>query len=444
MNILFVYSFKRLWNLFYNGLGNYHPVFVTFRREFTNEPVSPLYVFSMKTKYSESKRHILNEDELLQSFRFTRSLNLINGNDKKIIHIGRQYEQFYLDIFTKESIDCIVNWNLGYGFQNIGHLLAKKLGIKTLVMEGGLFRPYTITVEPEGVNAYSVMRQWNSLFEIPDKDISAFEKCKNMYQAHKAKEKNNILFLASSRRSPMERLIKEIKQRFIYNYYDTEKYQHHWLKRFFKITLRGMLADHSFVPKIGDKVFTFFLSSVYDPQLDIPTQETINKHLRAILDGFQMFRRNHPDYWLLIKEHPLDESRSLFWDLYKRNKKDNVLWTIQNAKHLISISDGIITINSTVGIDVLMHAKPLLCLGNSCYRHDGITVPFSNIVSAESAAAALEQLAIFKSDNIKTDLFLAETYEKTQIPVWQNSNEKEEIKQGLVSYLDAIKMDNVY
>jgi capsule polysaccharide modification protein KpsS len=436
MNILFVYSFTRLWNTFYEGLGSHRPVFATFRREFANELVSPLYVFSKKMKFSPLQKSILDEKELFNSFGFTRSLNLVHGNERQIIHLGKLYEQFYLDIFTKESIDCIVNWNLGYGFQHVGHLLAKKLGIKTLVMEGGLFRPYTLTVEPDGVNAFSMMRQWDGTNEIQVQDAATFQKFRNIYLADKENEHIHMSSLTSPQRSTMERFKKELKQRFVYNLFDTEIYHHHWLRRFFKTALRRVLADRSFVPPRGERVFIFFLSSVYDPQLDISTQDTITKHLRAVLDGFQLFRRNHPEFWLLIKEHPLDESRSLFWNLYKQNNKENVRWTIQSAKQLISISDGIITINSTVGIDALMLEKPVLCLGNSCYRHDGITILCSELFSAESIAVALEQLAIFRPDHRKVDLFLADAYKNTQIPVRQSSNDKEGIRHGLISYLE--------
>jgi hypothetical protein len=280
------------------------------------------------------------------------------------------------------------------------------------------------------------MRRWNGMHEKQVQDAAAFEKFKNIYLADKENKPIHTSSLTSRPISAIERLKKELKQRFVYNLFDTEIYHHHWLKRFFKTVLWGVLADRSFVPSRGKRVFTFFLSSVYDPQLDIPTHNTIAKHLRAVLDGFQLFRRSHPEFWLLIKEHPLDESRSLFWNLYKQNNKNNVRWTIQSSKQLISISDGIITINSTVGIDALMRNKPVLCLGDSCYRHDGITVPCSELFSAESISAALEQLVIFRPDHRTVDLFLADAYKKTQAPVWQSSNEKEGIRQGLISYLE--------
>jgi len=120
-----------------------------------------------------------------------------------------------------------------------------------------------------------------------------------------------------------------------------------------------MLADRSFMPQQGEKVFTFFLSSVYDPQLDIPTHDTISKHLTAVLEGFQLFRRSHPEFRLLIKEHPLDESRSLFWNLYRQNNKNNVRWTIQNSNQLISISDA-------SSLLTLLLALMRLCLKSQC------------------------------------------------------------------------------
>lgn len=418
-------------------MSPHRSVFVTFRREFAHEPVDPLYVFS-NTMFLRSSSKILSDADLLNSFKYTRSLQLMHGGDRRIIEIGRRYEGFYQSLFDKEQIECIMNWNNAYGFQQIGHRLAQKLGIKTFVMEGGLFRPYTLTLEPHGVNAFSVMCQWDGSRSIHEQESSAFHALKDMYFAQKEEERTRKPSLIAPYRSPMERMLKELKQRFMYDFIDIETIPHRWLKRLFKIVVRRMLADRSFMPQQGEKIFTFFLSSVYDPQLDIPTLDTITKHLKTVLEGFQLFRRSHPEFMLLIKEHPLDESRSLFWNLYSENNKNNVRWTIQNSNQLISISDGVITMNSTVGIDALMHEKPVLCLGHSCYQHEGITIPYPELFSAESVARALEQLATMKPDRKTVDLFLSAAYEKTQLPLWQYSNEKEGIRQGLLSYLKGL------
>ena len=436
MNILFVYSFNRLWNHFAD-MSPHRSVFVTFRREYAHEPVDPLYVFSNK-KLLRSSSKILSDTELLNSFQYTRSLKLMHGGDRRVIEIGRRYEGFYESLFDKEQIECIMNWNNAYGFQQIGHRLAQKLGIKTFVMEGGLFRPYTLSLETNGINAFSVMCQWDGSSNIQDQESPSFKVLKEMYFAQREDERTKKPSLIAPHRSPMERMLKELKQRCMYDLFDIETVPHRWLKRLCKILVRRMLADRSFMPQKGEKVFTFFLSSVYDPQLDIPTHDTITKHLTAVLEGFQLFRRSHPEFRLLIKEHPLDESRSLFWNLYRQNNKNNVRWTIQNSNQLISISDGVITINSTVGIDALMLEKPVLCLGHSCYQHEGITIPCSELFSAESVATALEQLATMKSDRTAVDLFLSAVYEKTQLPLWQNSNGEDGLKQGLLSYLRDI------
>jgi hypothetical protein len=99
----------------------------------------------------------------------------INRRIHNIGDLGRKYEQFYLNVFEREKTECLVMHNNGYGFQQVGYRLAKILGLKTVITENGYFRPLTLTVENEGVNAFSVMKQWHIGWKISKTEQRSFD-----------------------------------------------------------------------------------------------------------------------------------------------------------------------------------------------------------------------------------------------------------------------------
>ncbi len=107
---------------------------------------------------------------------------------------------------------------------------------------------------------------------------------------------------------------------------------------------------------------------------------------------------------VVLKEHP--SSRVKYPDLARR-VSDRVIFANGNStQELIEKADCVVTINSTVGLESILLAKPVLVLGEAFYAVEGVA---AKARSAEEALALLEQL-----------------------PAWALS---EELQRAFVSYL---------
>ncbi|QDR82207.1 hypothetical protein [Sporomusa termitida] len=73
--------------------------------------------------------------------------------------------------------------------------------------------------------------------------------------------------------------------------------------------------------------------------------------------------------WLVAKEHPSDFGRVDYSALQAKYQNDNILFLrFYPTPDLIAQAQGIITLNSTVGIESLVHHKPVITLGNAFYN----------------------------------------------------------------------------
>jgi capsular polysaccharide export protein len=90
---------------------------------------------------------------------------------------------------------------------------------------------------------------------------------------------------------------------------------------------------------------------------------------------------------VVVKEHP--SSRVKYPDLTKR-ASDRVIFANGNStQELIEKADCVVTINSTVGLESILLAKPVLVLGEAFYAVEGVAARARN---AQEALALLEKL----------------------------------------------------
>lgn len=79
--------------------------------------------------------------------------------------------------------------------------------------------------------------------------------------------------------------------------------------------------------------------------------------------------------YFVIKEHPSDTKS--YPELYRAN--DKILFSNLPTKTLIEKSLATVTLNSSVGLETLIFGKPVILLGNACYKIDGLTHSVSRI-----------------------------------------------------------------
>lgn len=126
-------------------------------------------------------------------------------------------------------------------------------------------------------------------------------------------------------------------------------------------------------------------------------------------------------YYLYIKEHPASigaYSRKELRNLLK-NENIRLIKPMVNSYDLIRYSQGVVTINSKVGAEALMQAKPVTVLGSAFYRNQEITNDIKDIREIRTMAKKL-MASNLETEDIKmffcqvlTQSYLGELYDNS-------------------------------
>lgn len=82
---------------------------------------------------------------------------------------------------------------------------------------------------------------------------------------------------------------------------------------------------------------------------------------------FENIIKKMPDKKFIFRVHPRDK-KSIYFCLFLSSRNKNIaVSTNRNFEEDLNISDFVITINSTTGIEALLKNKPTLAFGKSCY-----------------------------------------------------------------------------
>jgi len=92
-------------------------------------------------------------------------------------------------------------------------------------------------------------------------------------------------------------------------------------------------------------------------------------------------------YKLIIKEHPHAQGFFKYTDIKKLSKISNVkiLHPLINSHEIIPNALAIVVINSSVGYESILYKKPVITLGKSFYRNQGLTSDIDSLYELEKA-----------------------------------------------------------
>ena len=142
-------------------------------------------------------------------------------------------------------------------------------------------------------------------------------------------------------------------------------------------TERGIQKE--LVEKFSGKYFLIPLQVHNDSQVLIHSTYTSNEHfLEDIISSFASHAAD--DTILVIKHHPMDrgrnEYRSLIQKLAAKNQLSDLRWRYIHDQHIPTLLDhaqGVVVINSTVGIQALYHQCAIKVCGKAIYDIEGLT-----------------------------------------------------------------------
>ena len=127
----------------------------------------------------------------------------------------------------------------------------------------------------------------------------------------------------------------------------------------------------------GQEIYFCPLQVWFDSQIYYSNYDNMENLISKVIHNFANYANK--DAIIVFKHHPLDRaycnySRFIKNQAIKNNITDRVRYVddVHLPKYL-KLSDGVITMNSTVGMSALYHEKPLIALGTAIYDIQGLT-----------------------------------------------------------------------
>lgn len=88
-----------------------------------------------------------------------------------------------------------------------------------------------------------------------------------------------------------------------------------------------------------------------------------------------------PGYELVVKDHPQQLGALPLSQTYKLRRYATAVAPTISAREVLTEADAVVTLNNTVGYEAMMHAKPVITLGDAFYSGAGYTRDVTNLGS---------------------------------------------------------------
>lgn len=281
----------------------------------------------------------------------------------------KDFDNYIQAIIHKYDIQAVVCFNDCRPYHEIAKSICQKLNIAFFVFEEGYLRPDYITLEQNGINGYS---------QLDAKYIHTLNK-----SIEKPKYTANRFFLLCL--SALIYYILVFFGQWLYPHY-----QHYrgltifrefwaWFVALVRKVVR-LLPDKRLEEKLIQQK-NFYLVSL---QVHNDSQITHHSHyknveafIEEVLISFAHFAPKNTT--IVFKHHPLDRGhRDYTYFITKLANKLDVSQRVfygcdMHLPSLIRASLGMITINSTTGLQSVYHKKPTKTMGKALYDIKGIT-----------------------------------------------------------------------
>ncbi|TYS52493.1 hypothetical protein FZC83_16820 [Rossellomorea marisflavi] len=316
----------------------------------------------------------ISDDELmkLSIYNITYRERILHTKvPTKELKMYKRYMHYIDKFIDKHDVQVVCLFNGYHWIDQVTKVIAHKRGLDVIYFEDGLFRPYTITCDPKGINEMSSIPRSASFYDAIELDEKRLKKHLFTPESDHLHEKNESLLVVA-----FVKLLSMIGSSLHIhpNYYVHITF---WqgLKYFFKKrTFSRQIEDEVELPE--EYVFLPFQVS-RDTQILYHSPHI--KDMRDLLDHtFNAVKAINvaegKNLHIVVKEHPEDMSRVNYDDLKERYKnEEEVLFVEKFDIHtLIEKTEAVVTINSTVGIEALAKTKRVVTLGDAFYNIEGV------------------------------------------------------------------------
>lgn len=279
---------------------------------------------------------------------------------------------FLLKLVAAKNITDLIVYGDCRPLHKVSIAALKPLGIKIHVLEEGYFRPDWITMEEDGVNYYSALPR-EADFYFAQKKIKLPESTR-IKANFRYLVKYSILYYIYGCKS-------RLQKRFAHYIYHFECGPHRafwsWLPRLFSKYIRGIQAKAQVEKILHLKYFLVPLQLCRDFQVrEHSNFKGMPDFTQYVITEFA--KHAEKDTYLVIKKHPLDAGLIGLRKLALKTAanagvKNRVIFIDGgNLPQLLDASLGVITVNSTAGLQAIHHKAPVLVLGRCFYDIQGL------------------------------------------------------------------------
>ncbi|MFC6052332.1 hypothetical protein A6M14_08295 [Acinetobacter sp. Ac_877] len=300
-------------------------------------------------------------------------------SDKNVFDYKGRLDDYSVWIETfliEHDIDSIVCFGDCRKYHNFSKIIAKKNNINFFVFEEGYIRPNYITFEQDGVNFFSNFLNYYNNTDISEKGNDLVADINDVKNSYSKMVISAIIYY-----------IFGVLFSFQYS-----GYQHHrnirpikelgcWILSGFRSIQNKLFEKNKFnrfLQQYSKKYFIFALQVHNDSQIMIHSDlKSVEKYIVLVLESFS--RHSDPSKHLVLKHHPMDRGYRNYSKLINKYAKQ---FKIEGRVHyfcdvhfptLLKHSLGLVTVNSTTGIQALYHNVPVKVLGHALYNLPKLT-----------------------------------------------------------------------
>lgn len=288
-------------------------------------------------------------------------------------------------VFFSQTVQCLgIDHVVLFGQARAHHAtaigLARSLGVRVVVMEEGYFRPGFATMEFDGVNGYSTTLQryeWSPLMfashpaPVVTGDIQPHDTSNHFRKMAWHASQHYMALRKQAYRYPYYIHHKEANPYWYARYWVWSGIKKYWYQPGDKRMQAHLLASST--PY-------FFVPLQHDGDAQITHHSTYNENTDFIFQVLRSFADHGPaDSKLVFKQHPHSRGgpghRQFIASLAQElGVVTRVLLMLEgDTPVLAQHSQGVVVINSTVGIQALQRGAPLIAMGEALYRQPGLT-----------------------------------------------------------------------
>ena len=326
-----------------------------------------------------------------------------------------EWAAFFRQTVQRLGIDHVVLFGQARVHHAAAIALARDLGIQAVVMEEGYFRPGFATMELDGVNGYSTTLQryeWSPIVPaghpapVLPGDIQPHETPHHFRKMAWHASQHYLALRKHAQRYPHYVHHKEANPYWYAHYWVWSWVKKYWHQPGDKRLQAGLLASST--PY-------FFVPLQHDGDAQITHHSTYSENTDFIFQVLRSFAAHAPpDTKLVLKQHPHSRGGSGHGQFISSLAQElgvsaRVLHVVEgDTPGLVQHSQGVVLINSTVGIQALQRGAPLIALGEALYRQPGLT-------HTEPLDHFWQHARPANIENVRK--FLAQIKNLTQVPV---------------------------